>query len=447
MHALLLALLLPAAGAPPQPVFYLPFEGSATAPVAGGSPQPIRRSVGQSDTILDLLALGRERFVPGRVGRACDIGDQPLAYECAGNFRAAEGTASFWVSPDWRGDDHTRYSTLFGAADWGMVYKYTDQSSLTFGTAKPDTDLYYDCGTGAIAGWQPGEWHHVAVTWSQRENQRRIYVDGKRCAAAPFPWHKTVERGPLFVGAGCTLYPNPVAHAKLDEFALWNAPLDDAAVAEVYALGQAGRPLADVAPPPGPPAGGLPPASPATPPPPEENSPRAEHTGQGDEVSLDGWWAFVPLAEPDDAPPERWGLSRVPGYWTVPGDALDPDGKPVSGAWGGKPLTSYAAGRYERAFTADPAWRDRHVLLQLGGVDGLAEVYANGHRLGWLTSWEPEGWDITDDVRFGEANTITLLLRSRGGAAHAGIYGDVRLCIVSGPYIRDCVVRPHVAAG
>lgn len=438
---------LAAQAAPPRPTFYLPFEGTARAPLAGGSGVPIRRSVGQSDTILDLLALGRERFVPGRVGLACDIGDQPLAYECAGNFRADEGTASFWVNPEWRGDDRNLYSTLFGAADWGMVYKYTDQASLTFGTAKPTTDLYYDCGTGELRGWRPGEWHHVAVTWSRAANQRRIYLDGRLCAQAPFPWHRPVERGPLFVGAGCTLYPNPVAHARMDEFALWDEPLDDATIAEIHALGLAGRPLWDVPAPSAAGTGALQLTEPRTPPPPEADEPQIRQTARGEEMSLGGWWAFVPLAEPYDTPPERWGLGRVPGYWTVPTDARDADGNPLRGAWGQTPLTQFTTARYQRRFVADPAWRGRRVLLMLEGVDGLAELWLGERRLGWLTAWEPEGWDITSQLAWGEANTLTILLRTRGGAAHAGIYGDVSLRLVDGPYLHDAVVRPRVTAG
>jgi hypothetical protein len=236
-------LAAPCLAAVPQPTFYLPLDGTDHAAVAGGSRLPVRNVTGQTDTILELLSRRGARFVTGQVGQGVDIGDQPLVYECAGNFRADEGTCSFWVSPDWRGDQRDLYSTLFGAADWGMVYKYQDQTYLTFGTAKPAGDLYYDCSTRDLSSWRPGQWHHVVVTWSRQQNARRAYVDGALQGQGPFPFNREVKAGPLFVGAGCTMYPDPVAHAKMDEFALWDAALDEATVGELYAAGKAGRPL------------------------------------------------------------------------------------------------------------------------------------------------------------------------------------------------------------
>ncbi|MEI6502532.1 MAG: LamG domain-containing protein, partial [Armatimonadota bacterium] len=245
LAALIVAMICPigASAAVPPPVFYLPLDGSTVAAVSGGSGEPIRRITGDADTILEQLARQRTQFVPGRVGQCLDLGDQPLVYECAGNFRSDEGTASFWVNPDWQGDSKALYSTLFGAADWGMVYKYEDQSSLTFGTAKPDKDLYYDCGGGDLSAWRPGQWHHVVATWSRQQAARCLYLDARLIGKGPFPFAREVKSGPLFVGAGCTLYPNPTAHAKLDEFALWDKPLEAAAVQELFTLGNAGQPL------------------------------------------------------------------------------------------------------------------------------------------------------------------------------------------------------------
>ena len=118
----------------------------------------------------------RERFSLGKVGQCCDVGDSPLVFRCAGNFRADEGACSFWICPQFRGDDTNLYCTFFGAADWGMLYKYLRHTSLTFGTAKADGDLYYDCSVPDISSWVPGQWHHVVVCWSRQDDARWIYV-------------------------------------------------------------------------------------------------------------------------------------------------------------------------------------------------------------------------------------------------------------------------------
>ena len=154
-----------------EPVLYLPLDGSTTAPIAGGVATP--RLAGHEDPILTLIDLRAERFGPGRVGQCYDAGESPLVFRCAGNFRPDEGTCAFWLSPKFRGDDTNLYCTFFGAADWGMLYKYRDQTGLTFGNAKPDRDIYYDCGVPDISDWRPGQWHHLVVSWSRTQDERR----------------------------------------------------------------------------------------------------------------------------------------------------------------------------------------------------------------------------------------------------------------------------------
>jgi hypothetical protein len=430
----------------PRPLFYLPLDGSTVASVAVGSAEPVRRDKGNADTILELLSRERARFVAGRVGLAIDIRDEPLAFEAAGNFRSDEGTASFWVNPSWSGDNRSLYSTLFGVADWGMVYKYEDQAGLTFGTARPDKDLYYDCGDGDISAWRPDEWHHIAVAWSQQQSVRRIFVDGQLRGSGPFPFARDVKDGLVFVGAGCTLYPDPVAHAKIDEFALWDRPLDALAVRELFALGNAGKPLVDL-PSSAKAASGKPfrPVRAHAPPPPEPDALVEKAEGPRTVISLNGWWSWLPATrELDDLPTTGWGLSRVPGYWTAshnnlpPDDVADDSGKRLPS------LDQCWVAYYQRSFTAQMAWQKNHVLLQLDGVDGLAEVYVNDQRVGWLGAWEPEWFDVTSQLRYGAENTITIVLRTRGGAKHAGIFGGVGLCVLVGPMLHDVSVRPLV---
>jgi len=84
-------------------------------------------------------------------------------YRCAGNFRPDEGACALWMSPDFDGNDTALYCTFFGAADWGMLYKYVSQTALTFGTAKPEKDIYYDLSSKDISAWRAGQWRHVVV--------------------------------------------------------------------------------------------------------------------------------------------------------------------------------------------------------------------------------------------------------------------------------------------
>ena len=433
----------------PNPMFYLPLDGSTTAAVAGGIPSP--RFAGERDVILTLVRLQENRFAPGKVGQCYDVGDAPLVFQCAGNFRADEGACSFWLSPDFRGDDTNLYATFFGAADWGMLYKYLDQTAITFGTAKPERDLYYDCSTRDISSWTPGEWHHVVVSWSRVQNERRIYLDGELQAQAPFPSHREVEDGPLFIGAGCTLYPNHVAYGKMDEVAIWDQPLSDEAVRELHQLGADGRPVWSAESPRQPGAEGhrvLGVVHPRAPEAPAVELPEPPRTSTREAVSLDGWWHFLPADHPvTDLPEDGWGLTRVPGYWTSNDDTIGPDGQPPQGQWDGRPLSECTVGYYQRVFAAEPAWESKNVFLALDGVDGLVELFLNGRHLAWLPSWEHEAYDIGEALSHGQENTLTIALYTRGTSPITGLYGHVRLNIMPRAFVSDIAIRPRVEKG
>ena len=424
----------------PKPIFYLPLDGTSTAAIAGGGRHP--RHTSESDAILTLVELGRPQFAPGRVGQCSEARQAPLVFPCRGNFRPDEGAVSLWLCPEFRGDDKGIYCTFFGAADWGMLYKYLEHTSLTLGTAKPKGDLYYDCGVPGISSWLPGQWHHVVACWSRRENARRIYVDGKLEARAPFPWHRPVTDGPLFIGGGCTLYPDHVAHAKLDEVAIWDRPLDGEAVRRLHQLGSQGKPLWQVQKP----TDAMPSivsrlnvVQPRTPAPPQTQPAEPRRSRTRLVVPLDGWWAFLPAERPvATLPAAGWGLSRVPGYWTSRGETLGLDGRR---------LPQLGVGYYQRSFVADAAWRGKAVFLHLAGVDGLAEVFVNGQCLSRLAHWEPEAVDVAPLLRYDEENVVTIVVHMRGGARIGGIYGSVSLRVLPLSFVHDVAVRPRVTKG
>lgn len=225
----------------PQPTFYLSLEGSTTAALAVGS--PAASFAAQRDPILSLVESRRNKFTPGQVGLCYDVNDAPLIFACDGNFRPDEGTCNFWLSPHFDGDDTNLYCTFFGAADWGMLYKYVSQTTLSFGTARPEGDLYYDCGSSVLSTWRVDQWYHVVLTWSRQQNARCIFVDGKLVANAPFPFHRKTDGGEFFVGAGCTMFPGYIAHARIDEMAIWDRALDESVVVQLHKLGLQGKPL------------------------------------------------------------------------------------------------------------------------------------------------------------------------------------------------------------
>ncbi|OGV72371.1 MAG: hypothetical protein A3K19_23485 [Lentisphaerae bacterium RIFOXYB12_FULL_65_16] len=433
----------------PKPAFYLPFDNTDQAAISGGSGVPLLSSA--ADPMLLVRAADAARFKPGRVGACCEIGDAGLAYCASGNFRSDEGTASFWVCPAFRGDDKTVYAAFFGAEKWGMVYKYRDQSSLTFATAKPDRDLFYDC-TGSIGTWASGEWHHVVVTWSRTENARRLYRDGVEANSAPFPHHRAFSGGTLYVGNGCEPFDNQTAHALMDEVAVWDKPLPADVIRELHERGARGQALwtGEMRAPVGAANEELAVVSPQTPAvPADAASATPVDTGPRSEIVLDGWWAFLPVPYGQTAlPTTGWGWMQVPGYFLGgEGQLVSPDGatgKP--GKWQGKPLAQFDAltGCCQRTVTVPAAWQGREVYLDVDGVDALARLYVNGKPLGTLLPWEDEAYRVTDLLRCGGDNAVTIMLTPLSANCATGIYGRVALRALPKAFVRDLAITPRV---
>ena len=429
----------------PLPILYLPLDGTTTAAIAGGDPFP--RQLIARETILTLADLEHRPFLPGKVGRCYEAERTPLVYQCAGNFDAAEGTMSLWLSPNFRGDDTSLYCGFFGADRWGMLYKYVKHSSLTFGTARPQGDLYYNCGTEALGSWRPGDWHHVAITWSRRHDARAIYLDGKLAGKGPFPAHAETRQGPLYIGGSCSLYPGHVAHGRLDEVAIWDRPLPATVIAEVYRRGAEGIALWMAAAPPQErfPLAQLRPKRPACG---DTTVVSVRPTSSRQVVDLGGWWQLLPLTRPAaELPAAGWGQTKVPGYWTANGQSRDPQGKPVRGRWVGRPLKELTVAYLLRDFLADPAWREHSVFLELQGVDGLAEVFLNGQLLGRLPAWEKEAYDVSSRLHYGQDNQLAVVLHTATETGIAGIYGKVALRIGPASFVDGVVVQPLVQRG
>ncbi len=178
--AALLPAFLPLAGAhaaeapvPAGRTFYASFEGTLDAVSARGSGRATPD--------------GKPLFAPGHAGQGLVVGDVDRSagalYEVAGNLALERGSLAMWVQPqNWRGDDglyHPLFKATPGEKGSFLLYK---NSSPSWGMA-----FYLDPDDGArnripcyqpIREWQPGEWHHLACTWTSYEGMT-LYIDGK----------------------------------------------------------------------------------------------------------------------------------------------------------------------------------------------------------------------------------------------------------------------------
>jgi hypothetical protein len=137
-------------------------------------------------------------------------------------------------------------------------------------------------------------------------------------------------------------------------------------------------------------------------------------------LCLNGLWAFRPLAKTDGknlvAPGQGWGWFKVPGIW--PGATswrLGPSAQNVIlSPWltGMVEFANLERAWYKREITVPPNWRGRRVKVEFTMLSTHASLLVDGQAAGEL--WWPGGCvDITDQVKFGQKQTLAILVTAR----------------------------------
>jgi beta-galactosidase len=104
-------------------------------------------------------------------------------------------------------------------------------------------------------------------------------------------------------------------------------------------------------------------------------------------------------------------------------------------------------GIYRRTFPVPSEWRDRRVVLHLGGVDSQAFVWMNGAAVGMTTdSRLAAEFDVTEHVHEGDGNVLVLMVVRWSGSSfvedqdqwwHAGVHREVALYTTAPTYLAN----------
>jgi len=100
------------------------------------------------------------------------------------NFDPNQGTVEMWVALRAAGSDpiyssrsHTLFQYRVDNNNWIGVVQSTSGILYAGGTVNSQWESAYG-SRGDMRGWQAGEWHHLAFTYSTAGNFMRFYVDG-----------------------------------------------------------------------------------------------------------------------------------------------------------------------------------------------------------------------------------------------------------------------------
>jgi len=162
-----------------------------------------------------------------------------------------------------------------------------------------------------------------------------------------------------------------------------------------------------------------------------------------EKISLDGTWRFQLLHSPLDRIGKKWSSIPVPGLWTM---------QPESEVFFDKPIYTNVQmpfdeqppqvpaenphGVYERDFEIPESWKDKRIVLHLGGYESVALVSVNGIEVGLTKdSRLAAEFDVTQFIRRG-SNVLRIDVTKWSDATfiedqdqwwHGGITRSVKL--------------------
>lgn len=163
-------------------------------------------------------------FAPGIVGNGAKL--NRADFQSDGVVDPAAGTVSFWFRPGAEWEKRNGNFHWFRAGHLALTL-FPD--GVNFMTGRTDNGKFrwdYGCGSNRVRNWQPGEWHHVAVTWDRAAKRKAVWLDGERAKAS-----------------STEVFPDAIAPAgefifaefpgEYDELAVWTRVLAPAEIARL----------------------------------------------------------------------------------------------------------------------------------------------------------------------------------------------------------------------
>ena len=175
-------------------------------------------------------------------------------------------------------------------------------------------------------------------------------------------------------------------------------------------------------------------------------------------ISLDGDWNFQLLDRPDQEPSKRWQTIPVPGLWTMINGQQPFGDKPhytnTQMPFDQLPPTvpeENPTGIYEREFSLPSSWKNKRVVLSIGGFESVAILSINGREVGVAKdSHLASEFDITDFIN-GGSNRVQIKVIKWSDSSfiedqdqwwHGGISRSIKLFATEDVFIERLYATP-----
>lgn len=173
---------------------------------------------------------GKPVLAPGKFGQALKSGPATgYANYPAALLQREAGTVEMWVCPlDWTPAEEF-FHVFFDVHGEGALYlyKYYQGNNLLMLACPHGNGPYAE--SRARLGWQPGEWHHIAGTWSV--DGVRVYVDGKSPTPVAMRGELPIELGATFRLGDHPWHIERTTSSLIDEVRLYDRALSPAHIA------------------------------------------------------------------------------------------------------------------------------------------------------------------------------------------------------------------------
>lgn len=211
-----------------KPVYYMPLDSTAEVLGADGKALPAG------------ITYGRSIYREGVSGKALDVIRHAYDQVTAINFSnlpsidVNEGTVSFWFKPSWKGNDDVSRWIFSGSTDKFRYYFIKGKmGSYELSVCAPVQiqilikDLF-----------EQNQWAHVAFSWSTKESESRLYINGREVATKKDKTrfkHYTEKQSPsIWFGVpGHDRFKARVGDGLYDEIKIFDKQLSSA---EIFSL-------------------------------------------------------------------------------------------------------------------------------------------------------------------------------------------------------------------
>lgn len=168
---------------------------------------------------------------------------------------------------------------------------------------------------------------------------------------------------------------------------------------------------------------------------------------QRDTINIIDWQFSRSTLTPETAAEGagEWKAVRLPHDflveqpWVAPSDGEKADNSDaaanVKSRLSARGFKEMGIGWYRRVFSPETSWKGRRVMLEVGGIMLVGDVYLNGELIGGTEyGYIGFGIDISDKLKYGQENTLVVMADTRNANnsrwyTGAGLYRDVKLIV------------------